>query len=293
MSQILTEVKRSELIQKGKAGANYAPGNQALGRNRYERRKHSSISKRVADYSKIDFNLFFKQDILDFSVEVRGETDNYRVKLKLNGVLEELKKVLRSSGKEVEWKNIAFALNTVLNNGDVYINCTCDDFKYRFDYWSHVGGFASSKDNPGPGKGIANPTNDKGPCCKHGLLVLSNVDWKMKVTSTINNYIHYMQDRQERLYQTIIFPALYGKKYSDEIQQQLFNPDTGNAARDYLNHDEDTVKAANAYGRDRTKFKKGNTTGVRFAKADNNNDQDQVELDLGLSQNEEETTDES
>lgn len=286
-SVILTEVKRRELLDKSKKGANYAPSNQALGKNRYERRRHSSISKRISDYSKIDMNTFFKRDILTFSVEVRGETNNYKVKLKLNGVLEELQKVLRSTKKPVEWKNIAYAISTVLNNGDVYINCDCLDFTYRFNHWSHVHGYASSKDDPGPGLGIANPNDDKGASCKHGLLVLANKDWVMKVTSTINNYIHYMQERQERLYQSIIFPAVYGQRYSDEIQQQLFNPDTGKTARNYLNTGKDTINKANEIGKTRTQFKKGNTQGVRFAKTDND-EPDQVQLDLDNNELEDE-----
>lgn len=279
-SVTLTEVKRRELLDKSKKGANYAPSNQALGKNRYERRRHSSISKRVSDYSKIDMNTFFKRDILTFSVEVHGETDTYKVKLKLNRVLEELQKVLKSTKKPVEWKNISYAISTVLNTGDVYINCSCPDFKFRFDFWSHVNGYASGDKNPGPGLGIANPKDDKGASCKHGLLVLANKDWVMKVTSTINNYIHYMEQNQERLYQSIIFPALYGEKYSDEIQQQLFNPETGNAARNYLNTGKDTIAKANAAGRTRGQFKKDNNKGIRFAKTDNDNEPDQIQLDL-------------
>lgn len=283
---ILNEVKRKELLDKSKKAASYAPSNQALGRNRYERRRHSSISKNVSDYSKIDMNSFFKKDILTFSVKVRGETDTYQVKIKLNNILDELKKILNRTEKEVEFKNILEALTRVFLNGDVYLNCTCDDFKYRFDHWSHVDGYASSKLDPGPGKGIANPDNDKGMGCKHVLLVLANKEWVMKLASSINNYINYMKERQERLYQTIIFPAIYGKKYSDDIQQQLFNPDTGSKARNYLNTGKSTIDKANTYGKTRNQFKQGNKQGIRFAKTDEDKP-DQVQLELDLDDQEE------
>ena len=45
------EDNRRELINKSKKGANYAPNNQYLGKNRYERRLKSKFSKSVKSYN--------------------------------------------------------------------------------------------------------------------------------------------------------------------------------------------------------------------------------------------------
>ena len=37
-------------------------------------------------------NTFFKKDILTVGIQVRGETNNYVVKIKFSGILEELRK---------------------------------------------------------------------------------------------------------------------------------------------------------------------------------------------------------
>ena len=99
----LLEVRtKQKIINNSKKAGPYAPDNQLLGKNRYERRRHSSISRSVRDYNRINMNIFFKKDILDFAIQVRGETDNYLVKVKLMGILRELRDDLVSSGKEVE-----------------------------------------------------------------------------------------------------------------------------------------------------------------------------------------------
>lgn len=262
----LLEKTRSKVIADSKHAANYAPSNQQFGRNRFERRRISSISKNTSAYNRIDFNTFFKKDILTFKIEVRGETNNYLVTIKLLHILQELQRILKDQNKEVENKDILIALQTVLENKDIYFHCTCPDWKYRMQFHAINKGIAADLTNPGPGKGIANPYDDKGDGCKHVMLVLSNVEWKRLIANVINNYINLIKERQERLYQTLIFPAVYGKRYSDEIQQQLFNPDTGNRIRNYLPTGKQTVNLANKQATERTKFKTGNVQGVRFAK---------------------------
>lgn len=280
----LLEVRtKSQILDNSKRKGIYSPENQLLGKNRYERRKHSSISKSVRDYSRINMNTFFKKDILDFSVQVRGETNNYLVKIKLVGILKELQNELEKDSKEVEWKHIMNAITRVFNSKNIYVWCSCDDWKYRFQHWGCVGDFSSDQRDPGPGKGIANPKNDKGDGCKHVLLVLSNSGWRVQLSKAIINYIIRIKERQERLYQSIVFPAIYGEKYSDEIQQQLLNPDTGKKSRDYLPSSEKEIRQATDDSINRGRFQRGNKQGIRFAK---NEPEDRVELDLNLDNEE-------
>lgn len=303
MREILTEVrKRKDILdnskQAGKYVGYYVPNNtqsgqyvkwnQQLGKSRWERKKHSSISTSTRDYNQINMNTFFKKDILIFKIPVRGETNNYKVEVKFNGLLKELQDILEKDQREIEWKHVMQAIAQAANKSNMYINCTCPDFVYRFQHWACVGDFASNIKDPGPGQGIVNPNNNKGDGCKHVLLVLSNLAWRRNLARAIINYIKRLQERQERLYQTIVFPALYGQPYSDEVQLQLFNPDTGKKPRNYLPSSRKELQQADDDAVKRTQFKKGNKQGIRFAKNDNEGEEDQVQLDLGLEDEEEE-----
>ena len=121
-------------------------------------------------------NEFFKQDILQIKIPVQGETDEYTVTIKLEGVVEEIARHIKQHNNQFEFKTVLQSLTKVFNTKNVYVKCTCEDFQYRFNHWSIINNYGvddTSKD-PGPGKGIANPANDKGKGCKHILLCLAN-----------------------------------------------------------------------------------------------------------------------
>lgn len=279
MRETLLEVTRQQLLDRGKSGANYVSSNQHKGRNRYERRKYQKVSRSVATYNEIDMNSFFKKDILLFKIDVKGETNDYKVQLKFIGVLEEIKKALKRNNDKLEFKVIREGVMQTFLHGDVYVSCDCDDFKYRFRHFSHIGNFSSERpgDDPGPGKRIANPNNDKGPACKHILAVLANKDWVMKVSSTINNYINYMQDTHEDVFNRVMYPVIYGKKFVNKWPINVASKPTSLRKANTLKTDKERISKANQYGRDRNKFKKGNTQGIRFTK--NDDGEDRVELD--------------
>lgn len=75
-----------------------------------------------------------------------------------------------------------------------------------------------------------------------------------------------MSEHYERLYAEIMFPKIYGKKYEDAVQLNMFDDS------DELVSDEETIDASNIQGKERTQFKKGNTQGIRFTS--NTNDED-------------------
>lgn len=244
----LVEADRRELVNKGKRGASYALNNQALGKNRYERRKHSKIQNQVKNFNDIDMNTFFKKDILTVGIQVRGETNNYVVKIKFSGILEELRKAIKQNNNIFDFRIIMRTLSKVFNSGDVYIRCSCDDWKYRFAYWASKNGYNEGEPQLIPAD-ITNPTDNKGSGCKHSLLVLSNIDWMMKVASVINNYIHYIEDYMPKAFADIIFPALYGVKYDRAIQLSLFEPED-------LDSSESIIDIINEYGRTRGQYRK-------------------------------------
>jgi hypothetical protein len=97
--------------------------------------------------------------------------------------------------------------NFFVNDGVILHNCP--DFKYRFNYWSTVKKYNSGEPELRFAK-ITNPNNSLGSGCKHTILVLKNNSWLIKVASVILNYIKLMQQRYKKLYDTIIYPAIFG-----------------------------------------------------------------------------------
>lgn len=219
MKNILLEDKRNQLLSKSKIGDNYAIWNQFKGKNRYQRRLYSRLASSVKNFNSIDMNKLFKDDILDVDIDVKGETNVYVVRISFSGILDELHNFL-NTGKQLDRKIISKALVRAFNGDDVYINCTCPDFRYRGKYWATKNNIliGAPEDRP---SNITNPNDSKGPGCKHISLALSDSSWLIKVSSVIYNYIEYMREHDERLYQKYIYPAIYQKPYEPEDEVQL------------------------------------------------------------------------
>lgn len=247
----LTEDTRTQFIAKSRNAGQYK--DQKFGKNRFERKRLSKMANAVKAFNQIDMNTFFKQDTLEVKIPVTGETDSYTVTVRMEGVCTEIAKNIKSNHNVLEFKTILQALTKVFNTANVYINCTCPDFKYRFNHWSVVRNFGTtdSAHDPGPGKGITNPHDDKGNGCKHVLLVLANGDWMMKVASVINNYIHYAEEKMQKAFLKVIFPKLYGTTAEDAIEAGLIPEDTN------LETTKDVIDLINDYGRNRGKYQKG------------------------------------
>ena len=129
----LKEDSRSQLISRSKAGANYALSNQGKGRNRYARRLHSKVAKSVKEFNSINMDKLFKDDILDVNIQVNGETSNYIVTFKMSGVMSNLQRELDPS-KPINFRDVTRALVRSFNGEDVYIRCSCPDWKFRFGH---------------------------------------------------------------------------------------------------------------------------------------------------------------
>ena len=245
--ELLLELNRNQLINKSKHSDNYK--DTSKGKNRWERRNHSKIDRRVDQYNKIDMNTFFKKDELKVGINVHGETDNYTVIIRFNNALKAIADEIKRNNNKLEFKCILIALQRTFNNGDVFVSCNCSDFKYRIAYQATKGGYNSGTPEI-RASNITNPHDTKGAGCKHINLVIGNIDWVMKIASVINNYIHYMEENYQRLYADVIFPKLFNMPYQRAVQLNLF--DTGSNT---LNDNEDEIKLSNRYGRERGKFR--------------------------------------
>lgn len=123
--EILDEARRQDLIDKSKNADNYSKTNQSKGRNRWERRRFSSISTTVKEYNDINMDAFFKGDILEFGIRVHGETDDYVVTITFEGILKELQREVKGNNNVLNFKCVLRALMMCFNNRDVYVSCTC------------------------------------------------------------------------------------------------------------------------------------------------------------------------
>lgn len=247
----LTETNRTSLIAQSRNAGTYK--NQERGKNRFERKKYSRIANAVKSYNQIDMNKLFKQDILQVNIPVVGENDEYTVTIKLEGVIAEIQKNIKNNSNKLEYRTIIQALTKVFNTTDVYVKCTCSDFKYRFAHWNIIKNVSvdDSANDPGPGKGIANPNDDKGRGCKHILLVLSNGDWMMKVSSVINNYCHFLSEKKPEAFLKLVFPKLYGVPADEAADNGIV------ADNEDLETGKDLIDIVNEYGKNRGRFKKG------------------------------------
>lgn len=248
----LKEDSRAALIARSKQSSK--------GMMRYRRRVKSKVANSVKQYNSIDMNKLFKKDILTMDVNVKGETDDYVVKISFGGFTELLQQEVKKQNGKLDSKAVTRALIDGFNKDDVYISCTCPDWKYRFAYFATKNNIIIG-DPETRSSDITNPDDKLGPACKHVLLVLSNTSFLLKVASTIYNYINYMEKHYHKLYADYIYPAVYGKKYEDPVQLDVFDDDE-------LASDKDTLDKSNQEASKNSKFKPGNDSGVRYSPKD-------------------------
>lgn len=247
---LLAEETRNNILNDAKNAQSYK--DQSKGKNRYARRNASKLSTSVSEYNKINFDKFYKEDILDMSLSVHGETDDYIVRVSMSGVVENLKKMLQGKTEDdITQALIMRALQECFNKNDVYVWCSCKDWNYRFGYYASVNNIIAGSKETRPSD-ITNPDDKLGPGCKHVCLVLSNASWVRKLGSTIYNYIVWVKKEHADAYKKIVFKALFGIGY-DEYQ-------------DSLDSSEEEIDKANKYAIEKNRFKQGNKEGIRFDK---------------------------
>jgi len=273
---IFYEDSRNQLVSRSKQGKK-----ENDGKTRFQKRLNSRVASSNTQYNQINMDQFFKEDILTIGIHVKGETDNYVVGISYGGILDALKQeIKRNEIETVELRNIVRALIIAFNREEVFIKCSCPDWKYRFDYWANKNSITFGDKQTEPSD-ETNPDDNLGPACKHVLLVLSNTSWIIKVASVIMNYIKYMQNHMKKAYADIIHPAVYGKKYEEPVQLTIFDDE-----QDNLDSNEETIDNSNVEARRRGQFKQGNEYRFRPKKDE---DDKQLTLDDVQEQEEEES----
>jgi hypothetical protein len=247
----LDEATRTQLVAQSRNVGQYKDTSRC--RNRFERKKYSKIANSVKSYNEINMNDFWKSDILKVNIPVVGETDEYTVTIKLEGVVAEIQKNVKNNGNKFEFKTVIQALTKIFNTSDVWVKCTCADFKYRFAHHLIVHNMSvdDSSQDPGPGKGIANPNDDKGRGCKHVLQCLANGNWMMKVASVICNFAHYLSEKKPDAFLKLVFPKIYGVPATEAAENGIVEDNED------LETGKDLIDIVNEWARNRGKFKKG------------------------------------
>ena len=256
---ILNEDTRAQLLSKSKNATR-----EKDNKNRYQKRVKSKVRSNVSQLNKIDFNQLFKDNIVTLNLEVDGETNTYLVTISFGGFLDHLRNQLEKADNIFSLRVVIRALLDSFNSDNVYIKCSCPDFRYRFAYWLSKNDIIAGNEKENRPSDITNPTNSLGDGCKHIMLVLSNTSWIIKLGSVITNYYNYMEKHYKKLWADIIYPAVWDKKYEEPIQLDIDSIDD----IDELDTTSDMVDKSNIYARDKNKFKKGNTQGIRFAPKD-------------------------
>ena len=193
------------------------------------------------------------------NLDVIGETDDYIVTISFGGTLDEIHRELKKANDILSLKVVIRALLNAFNSDNVYIRCSCDDFKYRFAYYASKNKIIAGELENRPSD-KTNPNNTLGRGCKHIMLVLSNTSWLIKLASVVYNYINYMEKHYKKLYSNLIYPKIYERDYTEPVQLDIDTQD-----QTELETDTDTIDKSNIYARDKGKFKVGNKQGVRFA----------------------------
>ena len=93
---ILFEDSRTQLVADSKRGKK-----ERDGKNRFQKRLKSHVASSVRQYNRIDMNELFKNNIITISIEVKGETDDYLVKISYGGFLDALKDELKRNNTEI------------------------------------------------------------------------------------------------------------------------------------------------------------------------------------------------
>lgn len=140
----------------------------------------------------IEMNKLISDDRLTIEVDVRG-TQLYTCTLSFGYFMGYLRDIINSKDGEQEtvtFNDIQRALMQSIDDSDnLQVFCTCDDYRYRYHFWSTQSGFNYGTPQNDNGKKIRNPNNDIGAVCKHLYSLLVNKSWLTKVASWLNDYI--------------------------------------------------------------------------------------------------------
>lgn len=159
----LNEVTRWEIIRRS----------QKESPPRFDKKKFY----RAKDLSNVDFRDLFENDNFTWSSRV----GDYIVTISFEGAFSILQWELKPWRGKNRWKRINHmvlvnALTKALDREDLFVDCSCPDFKYRFAYWATQADCKYGVQQNKPPT-VRNVKNNKGFVCKHILATLYGKRW--------------------------------------------------------------------------------------------------------------------
>lgn len=142
--------------------------------------KNYSISNIIIDPEA------FINNWLVISTNISGNGSTYLDNISFKNVITNLINICKNDTQHyVNSKLIQKSLKQSLDKNDIYIDCSCPDFKYRYAYHATQGKFKWGTQQHSNGKKIRNPNNDKGSMCKHLYALLHSNVFLNKISDKI------------------------------------------------------------------------------------------------------------
>lgn len=212
----LQEKSRSDLLSKSMT----AKPTKSYNTTRFERRKLQTMKTSASIFNKLDMNSVFKSDALSLEIPVEGETNTYTVTILFDGICKDIQRELKKNDYNLEFKVIYKAIVRAIKNQNMFIGCTCKDYKFRFQYIATKERYNALQAQLVPAT-QTNPNNDQGAGCKHILKVLDDLSWAMQLATALNNYILYMKKNKQKLFNDIMFRSIYGMPYRSAVEKGI------------------------------------------------------------------------
>jgi len=176
----LSEVTRKDIVGKSKQQS----------KPRYSKSSDYKPALRPSDIN-IDIKTLLRSGQLVIQILQQGEND-YICTIAYDGFLDELKKAVGMQEKPyVNLNTIITVMRKSIDNSDVYVDCTCPDFVYRFAFWATKYGYKYGyKQNTPPKYNKTNMYDNNGAVCKHLLGTIREKDkLVVKASTVLNNAI--------------------------------------------------------------------------------------------------------
>ena len=212
----LQEKSRSDLLSKSMT----AKPTKSYNTTRFERRKLQTMKTSSSIFNKLDMNSVFQSDALSLEIPVEGETNTYTVTILFDGICKDIQRELKKNDYNLEFKVIYKAIVRAIKNQNMFIGCTCKDYKFRFQYIATKERYNALQAQLVPAT-QTNPNNDQGAGCKHILKVLDDLSWAMQLATALNNYILYMKKNKPKLFNDIMFRSIYGMPYRSAVEKGI------------------------------------------------------------------------
>ena len=145
---------------------------------------------KAKDFNNVDFESLFTTDTFTW----RSRVGDYIVTISFEGAFSNLYTQVGSWSGKNRWKKIDLKLLTKclsksLDEDDLYIDCTCPDFLYRFSWWATQADAKYGVQQNRPPR-VRNVRNNQGFCCKH---LLATLDGKRWVPAAAKAWLQYIR----------------------------------------------------------------------------------------------------